>query len=127
MDGIPEFHTKSILIRPYHFAFSFNTVILFAIGHGHRYDISFGQKQIGFNKCTFVAQVFDVTLVDAVSSREKGRLGAKFSRIFSFIFHQFHYSMIAAKTQASKIILYLHQVAEIRRCYTMDSTIPLEL
>jgi len=127
MDGIPEFHTKSILIRPYHFAFSFNTVILFAIGHGHRYDISFGQKQIGFNKCTFVAQVFDVTLVDAVSSREKGRLGAKFSRIFSFIFHQFHYSMIEAKTQASKIILYLHQVAEIRRCYTMDSTIPLEL
>jgi hypothetical protein len=28
-----------------------------------------------------------VTLVDAVSSCEKRRFGAKFSRIFSFIFH----------------------------------------
>jgi len=35
--------------------------------------------------------------------------------------------MIEAKTQASKIILYLHPVAETTRCYTMDSTIPLEL
>jgi hypothetical protein len=87
MDSVPEFNTKSILIRPYYFAFSFNTVILLANGHGQRYDISFRQKQIGFNKCTFVAQVFDVTLVDAVSGREKRRFGAKFSRIFSFIFH----------------------------------------
>jgi len=121
MDGIPEFHTESILIRPDHFAFSFDTVILFAIGHGHRYDISFGQKQIGFNKCTFVAQVFDVTLVDAVSSREKRRFGAKFSRIFSFIFHLLGDRF---KLRAS---LYFHQVAEIMKCYTIDSTIPLAL
>lgn len=87
MDGVPEFHTKSILICPYHFAFSFHTAILLARWHGHRDDISFRQKQIGFNKCTLVAQVFDVTLVDAVPSRKKRRFGAKFTRIFSFIFH----------------------------------------
>jgi hypothetical protein len=74
MEGVPEFHPESILIRPYHFAFALNAAILFTGGHGHRYNISFRQKQIGFNKCTFVAQVFDVTLMDAVSSRKKGRL-----------------------------------------------------
>lgn len=87
MDGVPEFHTKSILVRPYDFAFSFNAVILLAGGYSYRYDVAFRQKQIGFNKGTFVAQVFDLTLVDAVSSRKERRLGAKFSRIFSFIFH----------------------------------------
>ena len=87
MDGFSKFHTKSILIRPYHFAFSLNTVILRASGYGHRYDISFRQKQIGFNKGTLAAQVFDVTLVDAVSSRKKRRFRTKLPRIFSFIFH----------------------------------------
>jgi hypothetical protein len=39
----------------------------------------------------------------------------------------FHHSMIEAKTQASKITLYFHQVAEITRRYTIDSTISLAL
>jgi hypothetical protein len=71
MDGVSEFHSKSILIRPYHFAFSFDAAILCACGYGNRYHISFRQEQIGLNKGTFVSQVFDMTLVDAVSSRKK--------------------------------------------------------
>ncbi len=89
MNRFSEFHAKSILICPDHFAFEFNSAVFFSRRNGYRDHISFRQKQIGLNKCTLVAQVFNKALVDAVSSRKKWRLRAKFSRILSFIYHYY--------------------------------------
>ena len=71
MDGFSKFYTKSILIRPYDFAFQFEAAFFAASGYGDCHDISFGQKQIRFNKCAFAAQIFNETFVDAVSRSKK--------------------------------------------------------
>ena len=71
MDGFPKFNAKSILSGPDDFAFQLKAAAFSIRGYSNRYDITFGQKQIGFDESAFAAQVFNETFVYAVSSSKK--------------------------------------------------------